>query len=279
MKKRLLGGFALLAFLAGPAMAADLPVKTPIYKAPLPTPVAYSWSGIYVGLNAGYGWADNASPFITFTDLGGNVGFADYFAAGGRVYPNLKPRGFVGGGQIGADGQWGNLVAGVVVDFQGADINASGAATVAPAGFVPTTQSLSQKLDFLGTARARAGLAWDNWLAYGTGGFAYGHVNSSLSHIATTGFGGAGVSLINSNSQNLTGWAAGAGVNYGFANWVVGLEWLHYDLGHSTTTAFTVPPGVIEPGSSLTTTQRVAGDIVRGTLSYKFNWGPVVAKY
>jgi hypothetical protein len=30
---------------------------------------------------------------------------------------------------------------------------------------------------------------------------------------------------------------------------------------------------------SLTGTQCVAGDILRGTVSYKFNWSPVVAKY
>ena len=82
-------------------------------------------------------------------------------------------------------------------------------------------------------ARMRAGLAWDNWLLYGTGGFAYGHVKSSLSYTATAGFGGLGLAVINSNSENLTGWVAGAGVNYGFANWVIGLEWLHYDIGHN----------------------------------------------
>ena len=255
----------------GAASAADMAVKAPPMAAPIPV---YDWSGIYIGLNAGYGWGENTNRNITFTDPG-SVGFAPYFALGGNVFPNLRPQGFVGGGQIGADRQWGKFVAGVVTDFQGADIKDAAAVAVNPNG-VASTQTLTQRLDFLGTARVRAGFAANNWLFYGTGGFAYGQVNSSLNFSAPT----AAVILINSNTENRTGWVAGAGVNYGIARWVVGLEWLHYDLGRSTVTALTVPPGTITPGASLTGTQRVAGDIVRGTISYKFNWTPLVtAKY
>ena len=49
MKKFLLGSVGLAAMLAGPAMAADMPIK-----APPPPPVAYyDWSGAYIGFNAG----------------------------------------------------------------------------------------------------------------------------------------------------------------------------------------------------------------------------------
>jgi outer membrane immunogenic protein len=45
MKKFLLGSVGLAAMLAGPAMAADMPIK-----APPPPPVAYyDWSGAYIG--------------------------------------------------------------------------------------------------------------------------------------------------------------------------------------------------------------------------------------
>jgi outer membrane immunogenic protein len=270
--KRFALAVSVIAFGAATASAADMAVKAPPMAAPLSV---YDWTGFYVGVNAGYGWGGNTNRNIAFTDPG-IIGFAPYFAAGGNVFPGLKPQGFIGGGQIGADRQWGKFVAGVVADFQGADIKASGTAAVTPpGGFVPSTQTLTQRLDFLGTARVRAGFAANNWLFYGTGGLAYGQVNSSLNFSAPT----AAVILINSNSENRAGWAAGAGVNYGFTNWVVGLEWLHYDLGRSTVTALTVAPGVIIAGGSLTGTQRVAGDIVRGTVSYKFNWSPVVAKY
>jgi outer membrane immunogenic protein len=82
--------------------------------------------------------------------------------------------------------------------------------------------------------------------------------------------------LSSTNTEARWGWAAGAGINYGFANWVAGLEWLHYDLGHSSTTAtanvFFGGGGAFPvPGASLTASQRVSGDIVRATLSYKLN--------
>jgi outer membrane immunogenic protein len=58
MKNLCFGSVALLA-VACPAVAADMPVKSPVYKA---APVAvYNWSGFYAGLNAGYGWGDTSS--------------------------------------------------------------------------------------------------------------------------------------------------------------------------------------------------------------------------
>ena len=53
MKKFLLGSVGLAAMLAGPAMAADMPV------APPPPPVVYyDWTGAYIGFNAGGVWYD-----------------------------------------------------------------------------------------------------------------------------------------------------------------------------------------------------------------------------
>jgi opacity protein-like surface antigen len=37
--------------------------------------------------------------------------------------------------------------------------------------------NFEQKLEYLGTVRARLGYAWDRTLVYGTGGLAYGGVN------------------------------------------------------------------------------------------------------
>ena len=53
MKKFLLGSVGLAAMLAGPAMAADMPVV-----APPPPPVVYDWTGAYVGFNVGGAWYD-----------------------------------------------------------------------------------------------------------------------------------------------------------------------------------------------------------------------------
>src|SRR6516164_1391576 len=163
----------------GSALAADLPVKATIYKAP-PRSQVGNWTGWYIGGNAGYGWGSNTGPGIE-TDPGDVSGIGPYFAVGGNVFPNLAPKGFIGGGQVGYDWQVNRWVFGGIADFQGADITASVQHTITPAAFpITTTQGLSEKLNLLGTLRARVGWASNDWLSYGSGGFAYGNVRSTL---------------------------------------------------------------------------------------------------
>ena len=57
MKKFLLSSVALLGFTAG-AMAADLPRRAPPVFVPVPV---FTWTGFYVGVNAGYGWKNDDS--------------------------------------------------------------------------------------------------------------------------------------------------------------------------------------------------------------------------
>ncbi|HST93159.1 MAG TPA: porin family protein, partial [Microvirga sp.] len=64
MKKILLSSVALLGFTAT-AMAADLPSR----RAPAPIIAAvpvFTWTGFYVGVNAGYGWQDSNSSSAVF---------------------------------------------------------------------------------------------------------------------------------------------------------------------------------------------------------------------
>ena len=81
-----------------------------------------------------------------------------------------------------------------------------------------------------------------------------------------------------SNSSTQVGWAAGAGFEVGLtANWTVGVEYLHFDLGSISTTA--LPNTVPALGTSVTASSKFAGDIVRATLNYKLSPAAVVAKY
>ena len=104
MKNIMVGGLALAALAAaGPAVAADMPVKAPV--AP---PVVDLWSGLYIGGNAGYSWSswdnNNVNSFLlgsTFTP----------FAS-----PDVK--GWVAGGQIGVNQLYGRWLFGVEVDGQ-----------------------------------------------------------------------------------------------------------------------------------------------------------------
>src|SRR5215510_15785966 len=90
MYKRLLVTSALATVMVSGAYAADLPVKAPVYKAPVAAP--FSWSGFYIGAHAGWGWgqkkwSDYFDPTGTFASVAGSD--ADYnvdgFLAGGQI--------------------------------------------------------------------------------------------------------------------------------------------------------------------------------------------------
>ena len=80
------------------AGAADIAVKAP---PPPPSAPVVSWTGFYVGANAGYGWSSQTDQITAIADpaaiLGGVLGAA-------TAVP-LKTEGFVGGGQVGYNWQ------------------------------------------------------------------------------------------------------------------------------------------------------------------------------
>src|ERR1700761_1884959 len=107
MRRILLATVSTIAISTSTAMAADLgPMLT---KAP--PPVAASWTGGYVGLNAGYAWGNVDGTSVASTS----------FTPADVHVPSLAPKGFVGGGQIGYNWQTGLLVLGAEVDFSGID--------------------------------------------------------------------------------------------------------------------------------------------------------------
>jgi outer membrane immunogenic protein len=152
MKKILLASVALLGF-AGAASAADLPVRAappaPIIAA---VPV-FTWTGFYVGVNAGYGW--NANDSIT---------------VGGVRFDLDDEGGFVGGAQAGYNYQIGSFVVGLEGDIQYADFGGDDRFDFDRDGIVDDDFNNS---DWFGTVRARAGVAFDRALIYATGGFAF----------------------------------------------------------------------------------------------------------
>ena len=148
MKKYLLASVAALGLVAaGAASAADLPSRKGPIAAPVYVP-AFSWTGFYVGANAGYAWGNvNANGFA-------NVGNLD---------------GFIGGGQVGYNYQIGQFVVGAEADFQGADLSSGN-----------NLGLVGVKTEYFGTVRARLGFAVDRFMPYVTGGWAYGNVKTSI---------------------------------------------------------------------------------------------------
>lgn len=216
MKKYLLASVAALGLVAaGAASAADLPSRKGPVAAPVYMPPAFSWTGFYVGANAGYGWGNvNANGWANVGDLDG----------------------FVGGGQIGYNYQMGQFVLGLEADLQGADLSSGN-----------NLGLLNVKTDYFGTVRARVGVAFDRFMPYITGGWAYGNVKSSIPAI---GF--------SSDRSHTGGFAVGGGLEYAVTNNIIaGIEYLYVDLGEK---------------NILGANTKVGTDfsVVRARLSYKF---------
>ncbi len=290
MLRRILLASASAMALSGAALAADLPSRAPPVIPP-PPPV-FSWTGFYVGLNAGYHWGDSTFNF-TGTDtsplaVGGGLGVAQAFG----TIPTTGAsgaKGFIGGGQAGYNYQIDSFVLGLEVDVDGATGSSSSSALLSdPAdGFdIPTLTQSEQRLDWLGTLRARIG--WtpiDRLLVYGTGGLAFGRSSADFSVVNPLGV--PPLSDFASNSLSV-GWTAGGGIEYAlpdaWSNWSVKVEYLYYDLGRSTgTVSYQNIDLAGNPESSTLSGQiRHNGNIVRAGLNYKFDYGtpaPVVAKY
>lgn len=216
MKKYLLASVAALGLVAaGAASAADLPSRKGPIAAPVYMPPAFTWTGFYVGANAGYGWGNvNANGFANVGDLDG----------------------FVGGGQIGYNYQMGQFVLGLEADLQAADLSSGN-----NLGLVRV------KTDYFGTVRARVGVAFDRFMPYITGGWAYGNVKTSIPALA-----------FSSDRSHTGGYAVGGGLEYAITNnLIAGVEYLYVDLGEK---------------SILNTGTKVGTDfsVVRARLSYKF---------
>jgi outer membrane immunogenic protein len=255
MKKLLVVGLAFGALIA-PAMAADMPLKAP-------PPPLFSWTGFYIGANAGWGTVrDEALPYC-INPAGVVMGNGCTNVFGGRVRGN----GFIGGGQAGYNWQIGHWVLGLETDIQGTDINGSDVVTgpfntaglnvLSPAA----SYTANEKLSWLGTTRGRLGMAFDRLLIYATGGVAYGEasVNQNLAFAA--------VQFPSSASSTMTGWTAGGGLEYAFAgNWSAKVEGMFYNIGTITTAGTAVPQvNFVE-----VKTYNVEGAVARVGLNWRF---------
>jgi outer membrane immunogenic protein len=215
MKRILLSSIALGALLPVVASAADLPQRPAPAPLLAPTPV-YNWTGIYVGLNGGYGWGNQDPLNLISNRFDGN---------------SLSFSGGVFGGTAGAQIQSGHVVIGFEADLDWAGLKGSG--TIVPSvGGTPINLanpavSATTNIDWEATARARIGYARDNWLLYATGGLAI--LGAKAAFTPALGFSCGSYTLVNCSGTNKQiGGALGAGVEYGITpNVSAKLEYLY----------------------------------------------------
>jgi len=297
MRKMLPSAIALSVALTVPALAADLPaLKAPPYVPPPPL-----WTGFYAGLNAGGTFSTGSGVANSSGDLyddyapaaAGAAGALSALVSGSGISNNS---GVLGGGQVGYNFQFQqNLVVGLEADLQGLSGSNSGVVVgAAPdpratATQMVTTGQYNASLDYLGTLRGRAGfLLSPTWLAYATGGLAYGGGNLSATFATVDAAGVYGPGFGPSTyAQTRVGWTVGAGVEWMFLpNWSARVEYLYYDLGTVTTNSVVAGlnngTGTVGYAYGTSTSANFNGHILRAGVNYHFNWSspaPVIAKY
>ncbi len=198
------------------------------------------WSGFYVGGSAGYADASSNSGETLVFDTDRDGQFDDQVNTAAPA--NAFSPGFCGGTangvtpgdgcgssdseigyavRAGYDWQFGPFVVGLVGEASKASIGdaVSGFSTT------PASYTFARELDYTLAARARAGYAFDKFLAYGTAGMAWGELDRSFS---TSN--GAN-SFTPSGSDTAEGYQVGAGLEWMMNdNFSLGFEYLRTQL-------------------------------------------------
>lgn len=232
------------------AQAADLPVKAPkVVPPPVPIP---TWTGWYVGLHAGAAWQRAGA------DYSGRISETSNAAELAPIVHSNTKTGFIGGGQIGYNWQLGTYVLGLEADGSGLSGTVN-APTIHGKG-----NAFEGKIRWLSTFRARAGwLITSNALIYATGGLAVGGVKDTF---VPNGFAACCTLPTKSVSKTKAGWTVGGGLEYMLSpNWIVGVEGLYVDLGHTTG----VDSNPTSNGNKTSSFRNTAA-IARAKLNYKF---------
>ena len=193
------------------------------------------FSGAYVGAHTG--WMNVDSDQVGRRSFSDAI-LADLEAQFGSAFVDdlLSQRqrsssdsdAWMGGVHSGYNWQCGGLVFGGLTDISWTDAQSS----VSSQG-----QTLREEYDYVGRVNGKLGVAFGNFMVYGTGGFAYARVKREFD---------AGLGATFSERDIDTGWNAGGGLEWAFGQWLLRAEAYYVDLDDRSYT-YRYNPGV--PGS------------------------------
>jgi high affinity Mn2+ porin len=191
-------------------LAADVAFPNSVSMPLKALPIAnYDWSGFYVGGHVGYGRGYGRNILSDPNPTAGSS-FGSLFGGLQFGYNYLLPS---------------RLLLGIEGDISFPNYLDDG---IVASRSTPSS-AVTEKLDFVSTVRGRAGYAFDHWLFYATGGFAWSQARF-LERSSLTG-----------NEDKVlrmrTGWALGAGAELAIApGWTARLEYLYDRLGKASGT-------------------------------------------
>ena len=249
MHKKILFAIAAIA-LAGPATAADLPARSPYRPVPAVAPVAaYGWTGIYIGGHGGYGWGSATWSEIQALDTASED---DTLSGQG---PSHRPRGFIAGGHLGLQYQYGAFVFGLELSGAWADLKGTSCCQFGTFddNYTTTIHSIYQ---FVG----RFGFASAFWHAYLKGGYAGGRVGIDLvDHVGFPTSGG--------DKQWTDGFVLGGGLEYALTPFLIlGVDYSFIRLNNRDHTLNLINDGSVTYNVAVPDIHAIVGRV-----SYKFN--------
>ncbi|MGH6814225.1 MAG: outer membrane protein [Hyphomicrobiaceae bacterium] len=220
----------------------------------------YRWGGLYVGAHLGGAWGDidwNNIRSPLSSELANDIFPPEALALpdGARVSHSVD--GFIGGGHIGIQHQFGRWVFGVEASLSGGDLEDRSSRHVDTeflGGLINfhDRADVRTEMDWLILATARLGYTWDRWMAYVRGGYAQARIKISGDRDAALDVLGI-VDIIEqrdtfSHSERHHGWTVGAGVEYMLtSNVTLGLEYNYIDLQSKRHQGLTSVSGTILP--------------------------------
>jgi opacity protein-like surface antigen len=190
-----------LLTVALPAHAADLLTKAP------PAPVAYGWTGPYVGAN--FGGVFNRESVTTPLGIG-----------------STDPSGALGGGQLGYNYQFSTWLLGIEGEFDGTTAQGT-------TNFVDSTTSTALAVTsdhrWYSTVSGRLGYVMGSLLVFAKAGGAW--MNADYQFSVTNG----GVTAASSINSTRSGWNAGVGLEYLLSpRWSAKFEYDYLGFGSNT---------------------------------------------
>jgi outer membrane immunogenic protein len=236
-----------VGLFALPALAADLPLKAK----PFVAEPAFDWSGVYVGVHAGYGG-----------------GMKDWLSQS----TDFAAAGWLAGAQIGILKQIGSLAVGVELEGAGAGIRgAETAAFGGPALGVTATSSSSSRIDGMVTLAGRAGLVADRWFVFAKGGLA-GAWEKHTINVSIVG-GAPNGTLTATGNEFRWGPMVGLGAEYALdRNWSIMAEYDFYHFGNRDVTfnGTATQAGVTTPFQGTLPVSQDAIHLVKVGANYRF---------
>jgi outer membrane immunogenic protein len=238
-----------ISILAGVVVAGVIAALSPVANAdgmPSKGRVVYdtpaTWSGFYIGSHTGYAWSSIDARFTDPPNLTYSVDDSQ------AVY----------GLQIGLQHQWDKLVVGVEGYLSFALRDVAGV-TTCPNNLA---WNCTERFDDVFTLGARLGWANGVWMPYITGGYASG----AFAHrtvVASTNV------PVQFTRDRYDGWYIGGGLDWiVYPNWVLGLEYRHYDFDSGVASPNDVN-GIVQVGQQRTFEPTL--DTVTLRLSWKFD--------